>query len=77
MDTTRHTGKVAIVTGAANGIGLATALRPAREGAHVIGCDVNDEALADARAGEASAGLAIELSVNVTGPMRLSRPCCR
>jgi NAD(P)-dependent dehydrogenase (short-subunit alcohol dehydrogenase family) len=45
MDTTRHTGKVAIVTGAANGIGLATATRLAREGAHVIGFDMNSEAL--------------------------------
>ncbi len=50
MDTTRHTGKVAIVTGAANGIGRATATRLAREGARVIGCDVNDEALAAAAA---------------------------
>ncbi len=52
MDATRHTGKVAIVTGAANGIGRATAIRLAREGARVIGCDVNDESLA-AAAGQA------------------------
>lgn len=45
MDTTRHAGKVAIVTGAANGIGLATAVRLAREGAHVIGFDANSDAL--------------------------------
>jgi len=61
MDTTRHAGKVAIVTGAANGIGLATAVRLAGEGARVIGCDVNDEALAAARTTVASAGLDVEL----------------
>lgn len=40
VDTTRHAGKVAIVTGASNGIGRATVLRLAGEGARVIGCDV-------------------------------------
>jgi NAD(P)-dependent dehydrogenase (short-subunit alcohol dehydrogenase family) len=37
-------GKVAIVTGAANGIGRATALRFAREGATVVVTDIQDEA---------------------------------
>lgn len=45
MDTTRHTGRIAIVSGAANGIGLATAARLAREGAHVIGFDADSAAL--------------------------------
>jgi NAD(P)-dependent dehydrogenase (short-subunit alcohol dehydrogenase family) len=61
MDTSRHSGRVAIVTGAANGIGLATAVRLAHEGARVIGCDVNDEAMSAARATFADAGLEIEL----------------
>ena len=40
MDSSRHAGKVAIVTGAASGIGQATVLRLAREGAQVTGCDL-------------------------------------
>lgn len=46
----RLDGKVAIVTGAASGIGAATARSFAREGAHVVVTDVQDEkgaALAD------------------------------
>jgi NAD(P)-dependent dehydrogenase (short-subunit alcohol dehydrogenase family) len=39
----RLTGKVAIVTGAASGIGRATALRLAAEGASVVAVDVNAE----------------------------------
>ena len=38
-------GKVAIVTGSANGIGLGIATRFAREGAKVVICDVDDERL--------------------------------
>jgi meso-butanediol dehydrogenase/(S,S)-butanediol dehydrogenase/diacetyl reductase len=37
----RFEGKVALVTGAASGIGLATAARLAHEGAQVLACDVN------------------------------------
>jgi NAD(P)-dependent dehydrogenase (short-subunit alcohol dehydrogenase family) len=40
----RLDGKVAIVTGAASGIGAATARRFATEGARVVVADVNDEA---------------------------------
>jgi meso-butanediol dehydrogenase/(S,S)-butanediol dehydrogenase/diacetyl reductase len=39
----RFDGKVAIVTGAASGIGLSTALRLASEGARVIIADLNEE----------------------------------
>jgi NAD(P)-dependent dehydrogenase (short-subunit alcohol dehydrogenase family) len=45
MDAQRHAGRRAIVTGAASGIGYATALRMVREGAHVTACDVNSEGL--------------------------------
>jgi len=39
----RLTNKICIVTGAAQGIGLATACKFAREGAHVIVCDLKPE----------------------------------
>jgi NAD(P)-dependent dehydrogenase (short-subunit alcohol dehydrogenase family) len=45
LDVSRHEGHVAIVTGAGSGIGQATALRLAREGAAVIGCDINQAGL--------------------------------
>ncbi|MES2424809.1 MAG: 3-oxoacyl-ACP reductase FabG [Pseudomonadota bacterium] len=44
----RLVGKVSIVTGAAQGIGLATSLKFAREGAIVIVCDVKQAAVDDA-----------------------------
>jgi NAD(P)-dependent dehydrogenase (short-subunit alcohol dehydrogenase family) len=41
----RLSGKVALVTGAASGIGAACAERFAREGATVVGCDIQNEGL--------------------------------
>jgi NAD(P)-dependent dehydrogenase (short-subunit alcohol dehydrogenase family) len=43
----RFAGKTAVVTGAASGIGKATALRLASEGATVIAADIDDEAGAE------------------------------
>jgi len=45
----RFHGKVAIVTGAASGIGRETALQFAREKARLAICDVNEESLAETR----------------------------
>jgi meso-butanediol dehydrogenase/(S,S)-butanediol dehydrogenase/diacetyl reductase len=45
MDPSRLEGRCALVTGAASGIGRATAHRLAGEGAHVVAVDVNAELL--------------------------------
>ena len=47
----RFTGKTAIVTGAGSGIGRATALRLAREGATVVVADISDARLEELTAG--------------------------
>ncbi len=47
MDTQRHAGSTAIVTGAGSGIGRATVVLLAAGGARVIGCDINSEGLAE------------------------------
>jgi NAD(P)-dependent dehydrogenase (short-subunit alcohol dehydrogenase family) len=66
----RFTGKVAIVTGGAAGIGLATARRFAAEGARVMLGDVDADALAgavDDLGGEAT-GQRCDVRVNAIGP---------
>lgn len=45
----RFTAQVAIVTGSASGIGLATAMRLASEGANVVLADINADGLAEAQ----------------------------
>ena len=47
-DAGRFAGKIAVVTGGAHGIGLATAQRLAGEGARVVVIDMDEDALATA-----------------------------
>lgn len=49
MDSRRFAGRVAVVTGAGSGVGLAAARRLHAEGAHVVGCDISgaEKELAD------------------------------
>src|SRR5438552_2198000 len=56
MNTQRMTGRVAIVTGGAQGIGGATARRLAEEGARVLIVDVDTDAAATNAARITSAG---------------------
>ncbi len=60
----RLQGKHALVTAAAQGIGRATALAFAREGARVVAADINEDALARLRedAGEALTPLALDVT---------------
>lgn len=61
------TGKVAFVTGAANGIGRATALAFAREGANVVVADISEQGNQEtARTIEELGGRAIAVKCNVT-----------
>jgi len=72
MTTTRDgsfAGKVAFVTGGGSGIGRATALAFAREGASVVVADVTDQDNQEtARMIEAQGGLALAVRCNVSRP---------
>jgi NAD(P)-dependent dehydrogenase (short-subunit alcohol dehydrogenase family) len=63
----RLSGRIAVVTGAANGIGRASALRLAREGAHLAVVDREGEALQDVgRAIEGLGGQALAITADWT-----------
>lgn len=60
--------KIAVVTGGAQGLGLAICQRLVREGSTVVVCDVNEQGLADAMKvlGECGSGRAVPRKVDVT-----------
>ena len=63
----RLEGRIAVITGTAAGIGRATALRFAEEGASVVGADVSEDANAEtARLVEEAGGKMIPTTVDVT-----------
>ncbi|MEP7206987.1 MAG: 3-oxoacyl-ACP reductase FabG [Casimicrobiaceae bacterium] len=65
---------VAIITGAGQGIGLATAVKFAAEGARVVACDINEEAAFEAaRTIQKSGGQAIAFRVDVTDKATIAR----
>ena len=59
--TERLTGRVAVVTGAGSGIGLASARRLAAEGAHVVCVDIDEES--GRRVAEETGGLFVRADV--------------
>ncbi len=66
-DTGRFGGKVAFVTGAASGIGRATAMAFARQGARVVLADVSEQSNGETvRAIEESGGRALAVACDVT-----------
>lgn len=64
----RFTGKVALITGAASGIGKAVMARLAQEGARVVGVDRNPEKL-EAAVNAASKGDGLALACDVANPV--------
>jgi meso-butanediol dehydrogenase/(S,S)-butanediol dehydrogenase/diacetyl reductase len=65
----RFEGRVALVTGAASGIGAATARRLAREGARVAVVDIDEAGARDvARAIESAGGAALAVRADVAEP---------
>lgn len=63
----RLAGKIAIITGAGRGIGEATAIKFAQEGAFVAVCDIDEQsAISTARSIEARGGEALPFRVDVT-----------
>jgi NAD(P)-dependent dehydrogenase (short-subunit alcohol dehydrogenase family) len=74
MDTQRHSGRVVLATGAGSGIGRASAMRFAGEGARVIGCDVDADGLATTLKSIEDAGHHAQMvTADVTVPADIDR----
>lgn len=74
FDSARHTGRVAIVTGAGSGIGRAATVRLAREGATVVACDLQADGLAGtAAAVQDAGGSVVTVEADVTRPEDIER----
>ena len=74
MASRRLLGQVAIVTGAAHGIGRAICIELAREGASVWACDILERELAETKraVGERAEGPCRDALVDVTDPVRVA-----
>ena len=69
----RLQNKVAVITGAASGIGLATAVKFAQEGAFIAICDLNQAGIdAAIKEVEAVGGQALGYIVDVTTPDQIA-----
>ena len=72
----RFSGKVAVVTGAASGIGLAISKRMASEGANVVLVDTNEDALGSAeREVGAASGAYLSVHADVTNAAQVQGYC--
>ena len=74
MAEMKLTGKVAVVTGGASGIGKATAFELAEAGGQVVVADVNEEGGASTQREAADAGLALEyMKLDLLDPQSIDR----
>ena len=69
----RLVDKVSIITGAGPGIGQATALKFAAEGAKVAVCDINEAAAHTVRGNQRGGGEAIPFHIDVTDKESIAR----